>query len=78
MQDWALTCNAGQGDASRTRADERNRTVDFLLTMSIPGRDSTAAMLVRAGFAVVLVPVNVPGVCPGLAREWHGLAVLVP
>jgi hypothetical protein len=35
-------------------------------------------MLVRAGFAVVLVPVNVPGVCPVLAREWHGLAVLMP
>ena len=27
----------------------RNRTVDLLLTMSISGRGSTAAMLVRAG-----------------------------
>jgi hypothetical protein len=27
--------------------------------MSIPGRDSTAAMLVRAGFVVVLMLVNV-------------------
>jgi hypothetical protein len=29
-------------------------------------------MLVRAGFAVVLVLVNVPGFCPVLARGWHG------
>jgi len=34
---------------------------DRLLTMSIPGRVSTAAMLVRASFVVVLVPVNVSG-----------------
>jgi hypothetical protein len=40
--------------------------------MSIPGRDSTAAMLVRAGFVVVLVPVNVSGFRPVLARGWHG------
>jgi hypothetical protein len=29
-------------------------------------------MLVRVGFAVVLVLVNVSGFCPVLAREWHG------
>jgi hypothetical protein len=29
-------------------------------------------MLVRAGFFVVLVPVNVSGFRPGLARGWHG------
>jgi hypothetical protein len=40
--------------------------------MSIPGRDSTAAILVRTGFVVVLVPVNVPGFRPVLARGWHG------
>jgi len=39
--------------------------------MLIPGQDSTAAMLVRAGFVVVLVPVNVPGFRPLLARGWH-------
>jgi hypothetical protein len=50
----------------------RNRTVDLLLTMSIPGRNSTAATLVRAGFVVVLVPVNVSGLRPVLARGWHG------
>jgi hypothetical protein len=42
--------------------------------MSIPGRDSTAAMLVRTGFVVAPQPVNVPGFCPVLAREWHGAA----
>jgi hypothetical protein len=45
---------------------------DPLLTMSIPGRDSTAAMLARAGFVVVLVPVNVSGFRSILARGWHG------
>jgi hypothetical protein len=40
--------------------------------MSIPGRYSTVAMLVRAGFVVVLVPVNVSGFRPVLARGWHG------
>ena len=50
----------------------RNRTVDLLLTMSISGRGSTAAMLVRAGFVVVLVLVNVSGFRPVLARGWHG------
>ena len=49
----------------------RNRTVDLLLTMSIPGRNSTAAMLVKTGFVVVLVLVNVPGFRPVLARGWH-------
>jgi hypothetical protein len=44
---------------------------DLRLTMSIPGRDSTAAMLVRAGFVVVPVPVNVYGFRPVLARGWH-------
>jgi len=39
--------------------------------MSIPDRDSTAAMLVRGGFVVVLVPVNVSGFRPVLARGWH-------
>src|SRR5215475_14857610 len=43
----------------------------LLLTMSIPGRESTAAMLVSAGFAVVLVLVNVPGFCSVLAHGWH-------
>jgi hypothetical protein len=43
-----------------------------LHTMSSPGQDSTTAMLVRAGFIVVLVPVNVAGFCSILAREWHG------
>ena len=40
--------------------------------MSIPGRDSTAAMLVRTGFVVVLVPVNVSGFRLVLACGWHG------
>jgi hypothetical protein len=40
--------------------------------MSISGRDSTAAMLVRTGFVVVLVPVNVSGFRPVLARGRHG------
>ena len=50
----------------------RNRTVDLLLTMSIPGRSSTAAILVRTGFVVVLVLVNVSGFRLVLARGWHG------
>jgi hypothetical protein len=29
-------------------------------------------MLARPGFVVVLVPVNVSGFCPVLARGWHG------
>jgi hypothetical protein len=40
--------------------------------MSIPGLNSTAAMLVRPGFVVVLVLVNVSGFRPVLARGWHG------
>jgi hypothetical protein len=40
--------------------------------MSIPGRDSTVAMLARAGFVVVLMPVNVSGFRLVLARGWHG------
>src|ERR1700728_1577935 len=40
--------------------------------MSIPGRNSTAATLVRTGFVVVLVLVNVSGFRPVLARSWHG------
>jgi hypothetical protein len=39
--------------------------------MSVPGRDSTAAMLARPGF-VFLVPVNVSGFRLVLARGWHG------
>jgi hypothetical protein len=39
--------------------------------MSIPGRNSTAAMLVRTAFVVVLVLVNVPGFRLVLARGWH-------
>jgi hypothetical protein len=46
--------------------------VDLLLTMSIPGRNSTAATLVRTGFVVVLVLVNVSGFRPVLARGWPG------
>jgi len=45
---------------------------DLLLTMSIPGRNSTAAMLARAGFVAVLVLVNVSGFRLVLARGWHG------
>jgi hypothetical protein len=30
-------------------------------------------MLVSAGLFVVLVPLNVPGFCPVLAYEWHGV-----
>jgi len=41
---------------------------DLLLTMSIPGRNSTAATLVSTGFVVVLVLVNVSGFRPVLAR----------
>src|SRR5215470_5501911 len=44
---------------------------DLLLTMSIPGRNSTAAMLASAGFVVVLVLVNVSGFRLVLARGWH-------
>jgi hypothetical protein len=44
---------------------------DLLLTMPIPGRDATA-MLVRAGFVLVLVPVNDSGFRSILARCWHG------
>jgi hypothetical protein len=40
--------------------------------MSIPGRNSTAATLVRTGFVVVLMPVNVSGFRPVLACMWHG------
>ena len=39
--------------------------------MSIQGRNSTAAMLARAGFIVVLVLVNVSGFRLVLARGWH-------
>ena len=39
--------------------------------MSIPGRNSTAAMLARAGFIVVLMLVNVSGFRLVLARGWH-------
>lgn len=46
---------------------------DLLLTMSIPGRNSTAAMLVRAGFFVVLALVNVSGFWPVMARGRHGV-----
>jgi len=53
----------------------RNRTVDLLLTMSIPGRNSTAATLARAGFVVVLVLVNVSGFRLVLARGWHGRTI---
>lgn len=42
------------------------------LTASIPGGDSDAAMLVRVGFAVILVPVNVP--VAGLF--WHASGML--
>jgi len=59
-----------------SEAPLRNRTVDLLLTMSIPGRNSTAAMLVRTGFVIILVPVNVPGFRPVLARVWHDVFVL--
>jgi len=69
---WARGGHAVRVMRQETRADERNRTVDLLLTMSIPGRDSTAAMLVRAGFVVVLVLVNVSGFRLVLARGWHG------
>jgi len=55
-----------------TRAPLRNRTVDLLLTMLISGRSSTAAMLVRAGFVVVLMLVNVASFRPVLARDWQG------
>jgi hypothetical protein len=50
--------------------------VDLLLTMPLPGRNSTAAMLVRTGFAIILVPVNVPGFRPVLARVRHDVFVL--
>jgi len=40
--------------------------------MSIPGRGSTAAMLVRASFVVVSVPIHVSGFHLVLARGWHG------
>jgi hypothetical protein len=40
--------------------------------MSIPGRNSTAATLVRPGFVAVLVLINVSGFRPVLARGWHG------
>ena len=49
-----------------------HRSVDLLLTMSIPGRCSTAAMLVRASFVVVVLPVRVSGFRSVLARGWHG------
>jgi hypothetical protein len=49
------------------------RARDPLLTISIPGRNSTAATLVKAGFVVVLVPLNVSGFRPVLARGWHGV-----
>jgi hypothetical protein len=60
-----MTRNGGCG------APLRNRTVDLLLTMSIPSRHSTAAMLVRIGFVVVLVLLNVSGFRLVLARGWH-------
>jgi hypothetical protein len=44
---------------------------DLLLTMSNLGRNSTAAMLARACFVVVLVPVHVFGSRLVLARGWH-------
>jgi hypothetical protein len=43
--------------------------------MSIPGRDSTAAMLAKAGFVVALALVNVSGFRPVLARMWHEASV---
>jgi len=39
----------------------RNRTTELLLTMSIPGRGSTAAMLVRAGFLAARLLLDVCG-----------------
>src|SRR5215471_18587806 len=68
---WARGGHAVRVMRQETRADERNRTVDLLLTMSIPGRDLTAAMLVRAGLVVVLAPINVSRFCSILARGWH-------
>ena len=45
--------------------------------MSIPGPESTAARLVRAGFVVALVLANVSGFRPVLARYWHELVCAV-
>jgi hypothetical protein len=39
--------------------------------MSIPGRNSTAATLIRTGFVAVLVLVNVSGFRLVLAPGWH-------
>jgi hypothetical protein len=44
--------------------------VQSLLLFSL-SRESFDAMLVRAGFVVVPVPVNVYGFRPVLARGWH-------
>ena len=46
---------------------------DLILAMSIPGQNSTAAMLVKAGFVAVLTLVNVSGFRSVLARGWHGV-----
>jgi hypothetical protein len=59
------------GHAMAGHVGNDHRSVDLLLTMSIPDRCSTVAMLVRAGFVVVLVPVNVFGFRSVLAHGWH-------
>ena len=59
------------------RGTPRLGVADRLLTMSILGPYSTAVMLVSVGLLLVLVPLNVPGFCPVLARGWHGHAWLL-
>ena len=63
----------GSGTRRLAHVGDDHRSVDLFLTMSIPGRNSTAASLVRAGFVVVLVLVNVSGFRSVLARSWHGV-----
>ena len=63
------------GTRRLARVGDDHRSVDLLLTMSIPGRNSTAATLVRTGFVVVLVLVSVPGFRPVLARAYFSVYV---
>ena len=53
-------------------APNATRTRDLPLRRSFHTLRSTAAFLVRAGFLVVWLPLDVSGFCPVLARGWHG------
>jgi hypothetical protein len=63
----------GAGRRSRTCAPTATRTRDLPLRRSFRGVRTTAALVIRASFLVVLMPLDVRGLRHVLARGWHGL-----